>query len=166
MIAALTSFHLAVLFIASTFLVAAAVSDAVFFRIPNQLCFLLVLLFPVFVATAPRSVLWKENVVVSVIVFGIGFLAFLRGMVGAGDVKLLSAASLWAGPEVVAALFLVMAVVGGVQALVTVLALRYKTLKSEEGGFSLKTQIPYGVAIAAGGVVALWLLARPVLMLY
>ncbi|MDE2029375.1 MAG: prepilin peptidase [Alphaproteobacteria bacterium] len=165
---ALTSFHIAILFIAAAILVAAAVSDAYSYRIPNYLCGLLVALFPAFVATAPRGVEWSQNAMVFGLVALAGFAMFMGQLAGAGDVKLLSAASLWAGPHLIAVLLVVTAVAGGVLSLFMALKTHRRNAAeggTEGGGIQIaKVPIPYGVAIASGGVVALAMLARPILL--
>lgn len=74
---------------------------------------------------------------------------FAAGMMGGGDVKLLSALSLWIAPFWYLKLIIVMALVGGVLTLIF-------------GGIHLarrkpgQVAVPYGVAISAAG---LWVLA-------
>ncbi|WP_298301616.1 prepilin peptidase [uncultured Erythrobacter sp.] len=73
---------------------------------------------------------------------------FALGMMGGGDVKLLTALALWIEPNAFLQLLLVMAVAGG---LLTVgMAVVHAMRKRKD-----KLAIPYGVAIAIG---ALWVL--------
>ena len=159
-----TVLHLATLFVAAALFAAAALSDVRSYRIPNHLCAALLLLFPVFAATAPYAVAWHQNIFVFSLVSAAGFAAFWRGLVGAGDVKLLSVASLWAGPQWIAVLLAVMALAGGVESFVVGVA---AFLKRSKNGCTLsfkKIKIPYGVAIATGGVTMLGLMAHPILL--
>jgi prepilin peptidase CpaA len=97
--------------------------------------------------------LWPDvalRVAVAVLVFGAFALAFALGMMGGGDVKLLAALSLWLPPAAVVALIVVMSLAGG--ALTLVMALRHKLRRRTE-----KLEVPYGVAIAFGG---LWLIGE------
>ncbi len=159
-----TIIHLAALLAAAALFAAAAVTDVRSYRIPNALCAALLLLFPVFAATAPHSVAWYQNIAVFTLVSAAGFAAFWRGLVGAGDVKLLSVASLWAGPSFIAVLLFVMALAGGLESLVVGAALYAKRSKGGKAAQFAKAQIPYGVAIATGGVMMLGLMARPILL--
>jgi prepilin peptidase CpaA len=160
----ITSFHLAILFIAAVVFIAAAVSDVRSYRIPNYYCGLLLLLFPVFAVTSPYPVDWIRNIAVFGIVSAIGFAAFSAHLMGAGDIKLLSVAGLWAGPHSLAVLLLVTAFVGGIESIVAAIALGLKLPKNDRMPRALKAQIPYGVAIATGGVAVLGLMARPILL--
>jgi prepilin peptidase CpaA len=92
-------------------------------------------------------------------VFAAGAAAFAAGALGGGDVKLLTAASLFAGSGLISDFLLVTALVGGVLG-VAVLAgapisplvpAADATLRSR-----LRSGLPYGPAIAAGG---LWVAA-------
>ncbi|MFA4995262.1 MAG: prepilin peptidase [Bdellovibrionales bacterium] len=160
----LTSFHLAVLLIAAAVFVATAVSDVRSYRIPNYFSGILLLLFPVYVATSPLPIDWHQNIVVFSFVALISFSLFWFGLMGAGDVKLLSVASLWAGPSLIAVLLVIMALTGGIQSLVVAAVLGLKRSKNFGEPCLIKAQIPYGVAIATGGVTMLGLMARPVLL--
>src|SRR3546814_1397676 len=55
---------------------------------------------------------------VAAIVLGLGILAFARGWFGGGDVKMLAAVSLWAGPAHLSLLLLVTALAGGLLSLI------------------------------------------------
>ncbi len=163
MITTLMFLHVAIVFFTAAVFVAAAVSDAHSFRIPNLYCFCILALYPLFVLTAPEPVEWEKNVLVFLGVLAIGAAAFWGKLMGAGDVKLLSVASLWAGLDMIAILLLVTAFVGGIEALV-MMAMRLRLPKTN-GMRLIKTEVPYGVAIAAGGVVTLGLIVRPFLLM-
>ena len=77
-----------------------------------------------------------------------GFFA-LRQM-GGGDVKLLTATALWIDPLNFMRLLVVMAIAGGVISAAMLIARRFREANAP-------AQVPYGVAIAAGG---LWVLSR------
>ena len=95
-------------------LVAAAISDVRDLRIPNRYCAAIVLLYPVYVLTAPYGVAWTDGAIVGAAALAIGFLLFSMRLAGGGDVKLFAAASLWAGSEWLAEYIFVTAIVGGV----------------------------------------------------
>lgn len=161
---ALTAFHVAIIFIAATVLVAAAVSDAYSYRIPNYTCLLLLLLFPVFVLTAPHPIDWQQNAAVFGVVCVFGFAMFLGNITGAGDVKLLSVAALWAGPHFIYVLLVTTAFVGGIESLVMALVLYLKYPKEDLKELLTKFEIPYGIAIATGGLATLGMIAQPILL--
>jgi prepilin peptidase CpaA len=161
---ALTFIHVALLLIAAFIFIAAAVSDARSYRIPNYLCASLAALFPFYAMTSPTSLDWRQNILVFGIVSVIGFAAFLGNFMGAGDIKLLSAASLWAGPQWVAVLLIVTFFAGGIEALATA-ALMHRRLPGKNRIRRLaKAQIPYGIAIATGGLTMLGLMSHPILL--
>ncbi len=89
----------------------------------------------------------------SVLFFGL--LAFRFGLLGGGDVKLLSAAALWAGPQWVAHLLLLTAAAGGLLALSAlafpVVARQGRQRFAPTKQAVMKHEIPYGIAIAVGG---------------
>src|SRR5208337_4371044 len=95
----------------------AACSDAVDFEIPNTASLGLALLYPLFVLASPVRVEWLWAVMVAGAIFVVGLLLFASGRFGGGDVKLLSATALWAGPKLILPMLLVMSVTGGVLAL-------------------------------------------------
>ena len=166
---ALAAFHVAIMVIAATLFVAAAVNDACTYRIPNYLCGLLLLLFPVFVRTAPHSIDWPQNLGVFGMVALSGFAMFLGRLAGAGDIKLLSAASLWAGPHYIAVLLVVTAITGGVVSIIMAYLVhrrqsRNKNVETGDKTKLHKVPIPYGIAIAAGGLTTLGMMAQPILL--
>jgi prepilin peptidase CpaA len=196
MVPELSAIHIAILFGAAVLLVVAAVSDAKRFRIPNTVCAALLLLFPLFVITAPGTVEWRQHLMVFILLLVLGFgafsvFSFLFGtpIMGAGDFKLLAATSLWAGPHFLALFLIIAAMAGGALALVVAIRTHIRNIvavakadKAEkgEGHFSLrsffsnilsaedavalaKVPIPYGVAIAAGGLSTMYMLSQPIL---
>lgn len=87
------------------------------------------------------------------IVFALFAAAFAFGMMGGGDVKLLTALALWfAGPALLH-LLMVMALAGGV---VTLVVLALHAARRQPG----RPEIPYGVAIAVAG---LWAITNDIL---
>jgi len=144
-----------------------ACSDAIEFKIPNSASFGLVALYPLFVLISPIRVDWPWAIVIAIGTFLPGVFLFASGYVGGGDVKFLSAASLWAGPALILPMLVAMSLAGGLLALFIWGAhwLRRYRLASC-GDISLTTaeyaaphRLPYGVAIAAGaGLVGLRLM--------
>jgi prepilin peptidase CpaA len=86
--------------------------------------------------------------------FGLGTLAFAAGAMGGGDVKLAAAASLFAGPGLMLDFVTVTALVGGGLG-VAILAGAPIGPVAPTGGTMrarLRGNLPYGPAIAAGGL--------------
>jgi prepilin peptidase CpaA len=97
--------------------------------------------------------LWPDAAIqigVACAVFGLFAIAFAFGAMGGGDVKLIGALALWLPFQAVVLLLFVMSVAGG--ALTLAMFLRHK-LAGKQG----QPEIPYGVAIAFGG---LWLISE------
>lgn len=83
-------------------------------------------------------------------VFGLFALLFAMGWMGGGDVKLLTALSLWWPLIAMLKLLVVMSLIGGVLTLAFVAVHRLRQLKASP-------EIPYGVAIACAG---LWVIGE------
>jgi prepilin peptidase CpaA len=165
----LQSFHLTIMLIAAAFMVLAAIHDARSFRIPNWVWASLLALFPLYVLSAPQEIEWLHHIGVCAVVLGVGFALFAGNFAGAGDVKLLAAVALWAGPNFIGVLLVVTALSGGVLALGFALAawikrkMRPWALPIEDIMQVLtKTAIPYGVAIACGGLTAFGMMLWPI----
>jgi prepilin peptidase CpaA len=80
---------------------------------------------------------------------------FSRGLMGGGDVKLLTAATLWAGPGLTPSLLIVTAVLGGLLtlALLSPLALRAVFAPAAVADAAKRMPVPYGVAIAGAALI-------------
>ena len=167
MLMMMAAFHVALLLGAAALLVAAAVSDALHYRIPNKISAAMLLVFPLFVFTAPHSLDWKQHVMVFVLILVSGFAMFMGHLAGAGDIKLLAVTGLWAGPHQLAVLLVGTAVAGGFVALgmagLTLLRNRKAGLLNLPAVAVAKVPIPYGMAIAAGGLNILYRLSQPIL---
>ena len=144
--------------IVAVLLIAAAAEDAVRLRISN-LVVLLILVAAIVAAilVGPEISLWK-NLVVFLALLGIGTPMFAAGKLGGGDVKLLASVGLWF--DFAGALWMILAVAlaGGLLALVVLILrsigwseeMRRRVVLLRPGG-----GIPYGVAIAAGALIAM-----------
>ena len=167
MLMTMAAFHIAVLLIAAALLVAAAINDALHYRIPNKICVAMMLMFPLFVVTAPHGLDWKQNVMVFALILVSGLAMFMGHFAGAGDIKLLAVTGLWAGPHLVAMFLVGTAVAGGLVAIgmaaLTHMRNRAAHLKRQPAVPVAKVPIPYGMAIAAGGLNILYRLLQPVL---
>lgn len=137
----------------------AALSDGLRFRIPNAASLGIALLYPAHVLASPLPVDWPGALIVAGILFAVGLVLFVRGMVGGGDVKLLSAAALWAGPHLILQLLIVMGLTGGLLSMIAWLlqyvqrfrAAGWAALALPQPDGRVFERVPYGVAIVAGG---------------
>ena len=90
------------------------------------------------------------QIALALAVFALFAALFAMGCMGGGDVKLLGALALWFPWEAVLSMLMVMAMVGGVVTIVTVV--HHRTTRRLG-----QPQIPYGIAIS---VAALWLIGE------
>ena len=141
-------------------LVWAAAVDILTRAIPNSVVLLLIALFGVFAATAgmPLTQIAAHTACAGG-VLAFGFLLFSRSMIGGGDAKLLAAAALWFGFDSLLHFLAGTALAGGVLSLACLAASAVKVQLGSEQAFA--RTIPYGAAIATGGLAALpdWLAA-------
>src|SRR4249919_3197842 len=131
-------------------LVVAAVIDVRTFTISNRLNLTVALLAPLYWLSTSLP-LWPGvgiQLAAGAGVFVVLAGAFYAGMMGGGDVKLAAALALWFQPASIIKFLLLMSVAGGV---LTLGILAFHRLKRREG----RPEIPYGVAIAFGGLAIL-----------
>jgi prepilin peptidase CpaA len=131
-------------------LIVAAVIDVRTFTISNRLNLGVALAAPAYwlsVALAPwpgMAVQLAAGGIVFVVLAG----AFYAGMMGGGDVKLAAALALWLPPAGILKFLVVMSIAGGV---LTLGVVAWHRIREREG----RPEIPYGVAIAVGGLATL-----------
>jgi len=165
-----------------TLLFLAALSDLRERRIPNWLTAGAVALYPVYLLVTPHAVAWLAALGLALLVGLVGLGLFMRELIGGGDVKLIAALTLWAGLDHFAVFALVTALTGGVLGLAALWYQRWSPLiQAHLAGIGLATAVgrserpapadlepgagapalpiaaapvtlPYGIAIAAGGV--------------
>jgi len=131
-------------------LIVAAIIDVRTFTISNKLNLTVALLAP-FYWWAAQVPLWPDvgiQVAIAAAVFVLFALAFYAGMMGGGDVKLAAALALWFSLQSTIKFLVVTSLAGGV---LTLGILAWHKVKRREG----RPEIPYGVAIAVGGLVIL-----------
>ena len=142
----------------------AAVEDIRRLVIPNGVIVGLCLLWPFHLATAPNATMaaGMASIGCALAVFFAGALLFSRGLIGGGDVKLLAAATLWAGPDGILPLLALMGLLGGLLGLFILspicldflgLRRRLPTGPSEITAGLTNPVVPYGVAIAAAALI-------------
>jgi prepilin peptidase CpaA len=128
-------------------LVVAAAIDVRTFTISNKLNLTVALLAPLYWLSIQLP-LWPDvgiQLALGAGVFVLLAAAFYAGMMGGGDVKLAAALALWFSPWSTLRFLVLMSIAGGVLTIV-VLALHRARRKSG------RPEIPYGVAIAFGGL--------------
>ena len=145
----------------SLVLVAAAVEDMARLRISNIFQLLVVGLYAVWVAVVGwENDIWR-NGTVFLVVFMLGCGLFALRWMGGGDIKLLSACALWFDWQGVVPWLVYVTVGGGVLALLLMAGRRMVPQGVREGSsialFEKKGPIPYGVAIALGTIMALYM---------
>ncbi len=149
--------------LAALVMIWAALSDAARYRIPNVACLTILLLYPIFALTSPTPPAWLGNACVFALVLSCGYILYLKKWAGAGDIKLIAVISLWAGPTFAMPFLLITALSGGVLSLgIGGMTLFRQRLSGRIDQSELnRTPIPYGVAIALGGLCTLALLSNP-----
>ena len=143
-----TSYIIIAIWVAT--LAAAAISDLRAFRIPNFLPGVLILLFGVVQLVDSSTALPLENIAHFGGTLIIGMFLFSRGWIGGGDAKLYSSTALWFSANGVVPLLFFTTISGALLALLFIAArltgLRKNVPKQDR-------RIPYGLAIAAGGII-------------
>ena len=145
-------FTLTLLGLLAATLVWIAVVDVRTFTISNKVNLAIALIAPVYWLAAGVD-LWPDagaRVATAVAVFLLFAVAFYMNAMGGGDVKLAGALALWFPPAGTVKLVVLTSLAGGVLTLIVAGLHKYQ---QKEG----RPEVPYGVAIAFGG---LWLLAQ------
>jgi prepilin peptidase CpaA len=141
--------------------IAAGLHDLTTMKIPNWISGLLILgFFPtaLMVGLSPMAVAF--HVGVAVLALFCGMAMFALRMIGGGDAKLMAAAMLWIGASGAPYFVLYTAVVGGLFCLVLMIGRKQMVpfVAHAPGWFANlmqpKGDVPYGVAIAAGVLLA------------
>lgn len=134
-------------------LFAAAACDIAERRIPNGLVLTLVAIGLARIlwglATGEGALTPGADAAGALATFAVGAVLFHLGLVGGGDVKLVAAAALWLGAAAVWPFLLVTAVAGGALAVLFLVRAALAGLARDA-----RPSLPYGVAIAAGGILA------------
>jgi prepilin peptidase CpaA len=145
-------------------LIAAGWQDLRTLRIANRLSLATVAAFAVWAAAGIAlgrlsAAALGMTILCSLAVFAIGATGFAAGVLGGGDVKLLAAASLFAGSAHLIDFLVVTAIVGGALGLAVLAGAPIGPAAPTTDGTvraRLRSGLPYGPAIAAGG---LWVVA-------
>lgn len=146
----------------------AAYSDATRYVIPNRIPVAVAALWAVYAIARLTGGAPLDELLIALALgagaFGVGTAMFALRMFGGGDVKLLAAIMLWAGPQTALPFVFVTFLLGGLLALVILAArlVRDMTVARAAGmpspsvnivlSNALRSSVPFGVAIAAGGL--------------
>jgi len=148
----------------------AVISDIRFFILSNKLCLSVALLYPIFIASAYLAgtplpldyIAWSIGISLAIFAFLVAL--FALGYIGGGDVKLIPAIALWAGPAYTLKFLLITTICGGAVALAILKYIKkysFSDKSSEKINFSVsksaeseneENSIPYGIGIAVGGL--------------
>ena len=141
--------------------IAAGLSDLLTMRIPNLIPgALIVAFFPAALAVGLPLDLAGLHGVVAIVALVVGMGLFALRILGGGDAKLMAAVCLWLGPSASFEFILWTAVFGGLLSLALIVA-RRDVAPHIVGGpvwvhtlLEAKGDIPYGIAIAVGALMA------------
>lgn len=133
----------------------AALGDILHRRIPNALpaalAALALIRLGLLVWSGESAAVIGFDIGASLAVFCLGALAFHFNALGGGDVKLLAAGALWVGTTQIWP-FLLWTVLGG--GVLAGIVLSWGAIARHVFGRAARPSLPYGVAIAAGGIIA------------
>ena len=142
-------------------LIYAACSDIARLIIPNWVSIALAALFPAAALAhgmAPGEI--AMHILFGAAVLAVGFFLFAANVFGGGDAKLMAAAATWTGFTAFPPFVLWTAVAGGMMALALLAARQFVKQAETHPPFvnhllHKQNGIPYGVAIMAGGLMAI-----------
>ncbi|MEO9167216.1 MAG: prepilin peptidase [Aestuariivirga sp.] len=158
--------HFFCLVLLPTLLMVAATWDVLTFKIPNWLTLLTAaLFFPMALATGLPLDGFAWHIAGGILLFAIGFVMFQFDLLGGGDAKMLAAAGLWFGMANIYS-FITLAALAGLLQVSFMVALSFIMLSLDLADVSDKSKklwsklkfmtpnVPFGFAIALGGIVA------------
>lgn len=147
-------------------LIMAALSDVKSFRIPNLISVLILVLYPLHFVFSASPIDGLAGLLTGGGAFAAGAFCFARGWMGGGDVKLMAACALWSGYENITLFVIITAFAGAVLSCLMLSRHRFSAAMALEGlgcargrDILIGRVIPYGVAIAAGGLAVAFRLA-------
>src|SRR5712672_4818783 len=132
--------------------------------IPNLLPAILCVAWPVHFAAVPSLFGAMTAIGCALAVFIVGAALFARGFLGGGDVKLLTAATLWAGAAGTPSLLVLTGLLGGVLTLFLLMPFGAQLAEASRAFLAPSAisadhdaakSVPYGVAIAGAGLIVI-----------
>ncbi len=150
------------------------ITDTTRYIIPNWLVAVLFVFYPVFLYCAPGHIEWQIALLFALGTFAVGFGLFAANIMGAGDIKLLTAAALWTGKSAFPTFIMGVGLFGGLLALVLVVARPFTAFMFSKlqhppaipRVLTVGEPVPYGVAIALIFLLLLWKSDIPGLVLH
>ena len=131
---------------------AAAIVDVVRYEIPDGISIAIAALAVVFGLVTPGFA-WVSHAAAAGGMFAFGLLAFSRGWLGGGDVKVMTAVAAWTALAGLPLMFVATSVAGGALVLVYGVGRRVSRV---DRTVAATAPLPYAVAIAAGTLWWLW----------
>jgi prepilin peptidase CpaA len=132
--------------------------------IPNLLPVILCIAWPLHFAATPSLVGALSAIGCALAVFIVGAALFARGFLGGGDVKLLTAATLWAGAAGTPSLLVLTGLLGGALTLFLLMPFGAQLAEASRAfmgpsaisaNHAAAKSVPYGVAIAGAGLIVI-----------
>ncbi|MDG0023283.1 prepilin peptidase [Trinickia sp. Y13] len=147
--------------LASALLLTLALSDLRRRRLPNASVAAFAALYLAHAwLGAENSTGFEHHLATGALALVLSALLFRFGWLGGGDAKLFAAVFLWSGPAHASTVFFIVSFLGLLLALAQ-LALRRvpsaAAIDPDRGWLAPARGVPYGVALAAGGIAAIWL---------
>src|SRR5262245_7089118 len=129
----------------------AIVSDFRHLKIPNWLCVMLAVAFLPYCALFWSNIDLLSHLKITLVVFPLSFLFYYLKWLGGGDVKFLTALSLWMGPPHILAFLMLMAVLGSLLAILILYLRWFPNVQSRlpriVRRWAEESVCPYGIAI-------------------
>ena len=151
----------ALLFVYPALVILGGVYDLTTMKIPNWISIALILAF--FPVALLVGLPWMDGAIsvgLGVVALVIGIALFAFGVLGGGDAKILAASTVWVGLAGLLPFLLITAIAGGALSLFLLIARKWVPLMPVvlppwlEKLMHPKGDIPYGIAIAVGAVLA------------
>ncbi|WP_448581174.1 prepilin peptidase [Thermaurantiacus sp.] len=140
--------------LAASALITVAGTDLLSRRIANRAVLGVALgAIPLVASLAPATAL--THFAIAALLFLAGLVPFRAGLIGGGDVKLLAAVGLWAGPDGLALQLLVQALVTLLLVPLLLLAVHVPAGLGRQAAGRARPSVPLGVAIAAGSLAVI-----------
>jgi prepilin peptidase CpaA len=142
------------LLLLTVLLATAAISDVRTLTIPNWLTLGVAILFVPYALLTLDPMQTGAAIVTGALTLALGLLLFAAGLFGGGDGKLLAATSLWAGPNMLAEYIAVVGIAGGILAASLLISPVARLASALRGAPTVGagSAVPYGVALACGGL--------------
>ena len=143
----------------------AMISDFLYLKIPNWISIALVIVFIFYAVFSWPDIKLTEHLIIGASVFCVTFVLFLLNSFGAGDVKFLSALSLWTNAQQFVPFIMLVAILGGVIALMIISMRLFLKLKPDLGSNNILLKklrqltksgaMPYGIPIGLAALIVI-----------